>query len=412
MKRDYALDCGWGRLLFAQTFDDTKTLAAATRAEGPDRRDIVLYVRDPHVALAAAPQELFLDPSHTYRLDLSIYRPASDPARGFSIRRLTSLEDAEAINRIYQTRNMVPVPPDFFWAKRDARAITYFVAEDEATGSVIGTVTGVDHFRAFGDPEHGSSLWCLAVDPQAAQPGIGEALVRRLAEHFKARGSAYLDLSVLYDNEQAIALYEKLGFVRVPLFALKRRNPINEKLFVGPAVDEDAQPLRGDHRQRGAPARHRGRGDRRRGRLLPPDLWRALGALPREPVGVHLRRRHVDLRRQGGDAARGERRRRCRARADRGRRRRPRGVPEEARLGRGQAGARRTGPRRRRRPRHHEGGRSGDRGRARASPTACWSSNAPAARTCGWWSSTSGWWRRRFAGRRRSSATASRRSPR
>ncbi len=112
---------------------------------------------------------------------------------------------------------MVPVPPDFFWAKRDARAITYFVAEDEATGDVIGTVTGVDHFRAFDDPERGSSLWCLAVDPQARQPGIGEALVRRLAEHFKARGAAYLDLSVLHDNEQAIALYEKLGFARVPL---------------------------------------------------------------------------------------------------------------------------------------------------------------------------------------------------
>ena len=242
MKRDFALDCGWGRLLFAQTFEDTKTLAAATRAEGPDRRDIVLYVRDPHVALAAAPQELFLDPSHTYRLDLSVYRPAANPARGFSVRRLTSLEDADAINRIYQARSMVPVPPDFFWAKRDARAITYFVAEDEATGAVVGTVTGVDHFRAFGDPERGSSLWCLAVDPQAAQPGIGEALVRRLAEHFTARGATYLDLSVLYDNEQAIALYEKLGFVRVPLFALKRRNPINEKLFVGPAVDEKLNP--------------------------------------------------------------------------------------------------------------------------------------------------------------------------
>jgi GNAT-family acetyltransferase (TIGR03103 family) len=242
VRQDYALDCGWGRLLFAQTFDDSKTLADATRAEGPDRRDIVLYVREPHVALAAAPQELFLDPSHTYRLDLSAYRPASEQTRGFSIRRLTSIEDADAINRIYQARHMVPVPPDFFWAKRDARAITYFVAEDDATGTVVGTVTGVDHYRAFGDPEHGSSLWCLAVDPQAAQPGIGEALVRRLAEHFEARGSAYLDLSVLYDNEQAIALYERLGFVRVPFFALKRRNPINEKLFVGPSVPETLNP--------------------------------------------------------------------------------------------------------------------------------------------------------------------------
>ncbi len=239
---DFALDCGWGRVLFAQTFDDAKAIAEATRAEGPDRRDIVFYVRDPHVVLAAAPQELFLDPSHTYRLDLSVYRPAAEQPQGFFVRRLTAIEDAEAVNRIYQARGMVPVPPDFFWAKRDARAITYFVAEDETSGSVIGTVTGIDHHRAFGDREHTASLWCLAVDPQATQPGVGETLVRRLAEHFKARGSAYLDLSVLHDNDHAIALYEKLGFVRVPFFTVKRRNPINERLFAGPAVTEKLNP--------------------------------------------------------------------------------------------------------------------------------------------------------------------------
>lgn len=242
VKRNFALDCGWGRLLFAQTFDDAKAIADATRAEGPDRRDIVFYVREPHVVLAAAPQELFLDPSHTYRLDLATYRPATRQPAGFFIRRLTAIEDAEAINRIYQARGMVPVPPDFFWAKRDARSITYFVAEDEITGEIIGTVTGIDHHHAFGDRERTSSLWCLAVDAQAHQPGIGEALVRRLAEHFEARGAASLDLSVLHDNDQAIALYEKLGFTRVPYFTLKRRNPINEKLFAGPAITEKLNP--------------------------------------------------------------------------------------------------------------------------------------------------------------------------
>ena len=240
--RDFALDCGWGRLLFAQTFDSAQAIADATRAEGPEQRDIVFYVRDPHVALAAAPQELFLDPSHTYRLDLARYEETATQPRGFFIRRLTAMEDAEAVNRIYQSRGMVPVPPDFFWSKRDARAITYFVVEDEVTGAILGTITGIDHHRAFNDPEHGSSLWCLAVDPQADQPGIGEALVRRLAEHFKARGSAYLDLSVLHDNDQAIALYEKLGFTRVQYFTLKRKNPINEKLFAGPAITEDLNP--------------------------------------------------------------------------------------------------------------------------------------------------------------------------
>ncbi len=162
--------------------------------------------------------------------------------RVFCIRRLTCKSDADAINRIYAARGMVPVPTEFFWTGRDTRSICYFLAEDETTGDVLGTVTGVDHYRAFNDTERGSSLWCLAVDPQCRQPGVGEALVRRLIEYFSTRGAAYLDLSVLHDNEQAIAIYEKLGFERVPFFSVKRKNPINEKLFTGPEIDQDLNP--------------------------------------------------------------------------------------------------------------------------------------------------------------------------
>jgi len=236
------IDCGWGRLIFGQTFKDPEKVIAALQEELPERRDIAVYIRNPHVVLANAPQDVFLDPSHTFRLDLGTYRASSRPPKGFFIRRLTSQSDAEAINRIYAARGMVTVPPEFFWAKRDARAICYFVAEDEATGDVLGTVTGVDHNRAFDDPERGSSLWCLAVDPQTRQPGVGEALVRRLIEYFAARGASYLDLSVLHDNEQAISLYEKLGFERVPFFSVKRKNPINETLFTGHEIDAALNP--------------------------------------------------------------------------------------------------------------------------------------------------------------------------
>jgi len=228
------VDCGWGRLLFAQTFKDPSQLISALREEAPEHRDIAVYVGDPHVVLAAAPQELFLDPSHTFRLDLATYRSSRKQPRGFFVRRLSSETDARAVNRIYAARGMVPVRPDFFWSNRDNRSITYLVAEDENTGEIIGTVTGIDHRRAFNDPEHGSSLWCLAVDPQARHPGIGEALVRRLAEHFKARSAACMDLSVLHDNEQAIRLYEKLHFRRIPAFSVKRKNSINERLYVRP----------------------------------------------------------------------------------------------------------------------------------------------------------------------------------
>jgi len=236
------LDCGWGRLIFGHTFGSTEALAEALRAESPDQRDIALYVRDPHVLLAHAPQELFLDPSHTFRLDLATYRAARRRRSGFDIRRLTTRDDAEAVNAIYAQRKMVPVSPDFFWNLRDGRTLTVLVAEDSETGAVLGSVMGVDHARAFDDPEHGASLWCLAVAPQAPHAGLGESLVRRLAEHFKARGAAFMDLSVLHDNEQAIALYDKLGFRRVPVFAVKRRNVINEPLYSGPDPAEGLNP--------------------------------------------------------------------------------------------------------------------------------------------------------------------------
>lgn len=237
-----SIDCGWGRLIFAQTFETPERLVEVLRAEGPAQRDIAFYVQDPHVLLAAAPQELFLDPSHTYRLDFGNYRSVHRRQSGFYIRRLTTREDAEAINVLYSSRSMVPIAPDFFWSKRDQRALTVLVAEDTESGAILGTTMGVDHARAFGDSEAGSSLWCLAVSPQAPYAGIGEALVRRLADHFKARSAGYMDLSVLHDNKSAIGLYEKLGFRRVPVYAVKRRNVFNEPLYAGPAVQGEPNP--------------------------------------------------------------------------------------------------------------------------------------------------------------------------
>ncbi|MCA1490616.1 N-acetylglutaminylglutamine synthetase [Ensifer sp. NBAIM29] len=233
--RNVTLDCGWGRLLFAQTFDSDEALVGELRDEAPQSRDIAFYVRDPHVLLSLAPQEIFLDPSHTFRLQLSNYRGGGGRRlRGVTIRRVASEADAEGINAVYAACGMVQVRSDFFSSERDNRAVTYFVAQDDTSGQIVGAVTGIDHRHLFSDPEHGASLWCLAVHPQARQPGIGERLVRKLAEHFQVRGLAYVDLSVMHDNEHAISLYEKLGFRRVPIFALKRKNAINEKFFAQP----------------------------------------------------------------------------------------------------------------------------------------------------------------------------------
>jgi GNAT-family acetyltransferase (TIGR03103 family) len=231
-RKNVRVDCGWGHLIMAHTYRDPRRLAADIDDEGPGRRNIAFYVRDPHVILAQQPQRLFLDPSHTFRMWLSNYQVPRLRPRGYLLRRLRTQEDAEAVNRIYALRHMVPADPQFIWQHRASRDLTYAVAEDLDSGQIIGTVMGMDHEHAFGDPEEGSSLWCLAVDPRATQPGVGQALVRFLVEHYQARGRAFMDLSVMHDNRQAIALYEKLGFVRVPVFAIKRKNAINERLFI------------------------------------------------------------------------------------------------------------------------------------------------------------------------------------
>ena len=70
MANDVVLELGWGRLLFGQTFADADKLAEVLRGETHGSRDICIYAREPHVLVAKAPAELFIDPSHTYRLAL------------------------------------------------------------------------------------------------------------------------------------------------------------------------------------------------------------------------------------------------------------------------------------------------------------------------------------------------------
>src|SRR5690606_13734804 len=177
MDRDVVVDMGWGRVLFGQTFRSASAIVSQLRDEAEGRRDICLYARDPHVLVAKAPQELFVDPSYTYRFWLHRTLPRRDPPRGIVVRSLSTRSDADAVNRIYVVCGMVPAPPEVLWSDQQARHITYLVAEDTSTGELVGTVAGIDHPLAFDDPEGGRSLWTLAVDPGTQVPGVGEALV-------------------------------------------------------------------------------------------------------------------------------------------------------------------------------------------------------------------------------------------
>jgi GNAT-family acetyltransferase (TIGR03103 family) len=236
------MDCGWGRLIFAHTFTGPEEVASTLLQERSGQRDIAFYLRDPHVVLALRPHKLFLDPSHTFRLWLTDYQSVSNRKSGFVITPIQSDTDARALNRIYAARDMVTVDPGFLIKHRRSRKLLYLLAKDQATNEVIGVILGLNHRSIFSDPEKGSSIWSLAVARHTYHHGVGEALVRKVAELMKVRGCNYADLSVQHDNDEAIALYRKLGFHRIPVFAIKTRNTINEKLFSGPSPDQRLNP--------------------------------------------------------------------------------------------------------------------------------------------------------------------------
>ncbi|MEE4240818.1 MAG: N-acetylglutaminylglutamine synthetase [Desulfopila sp.] len=238
IKKEVFVNCGWGRLIFGQTFNNPARLAEMICREKKGRRDIAMYMRDPHVVLSYAPQELFLDPSLTYRLDFLNYRGGDMALHDLIIRPLQTGDDEMAISKIYQSWGMVPSPSGFYEKALQDDALHVLVAAEKQSGDIVGVVTCVDHFVAFNDPDNGSSLWALAVDQQCKLVKVGEALVRELILLFIENGRRFLDLSVMHTNKEAIALYDKLGFEQVPVYCIKKKNPINEPLFIGPNPEE------------------------------------------------------------------------------------------------------------------------------------------------------------------------------
>ncbi|WP_027706804.1 N-acetylglutaminylglutamine synthetase [Zooshikella ganghwensis] len=232
--QNVTVDCGWGTLIMGHTFSSASLIAKPLLEEPAGQRNIAFYVDQPHVLLAKAPQSLFLDPSDTYRLWMTNYRPRQRVISSISVRRATSSLDAEALNTILLKRGMVPIPVKHILQHRRSKKLLYLVAVDRKSGEVVGTVMGLNHEKLFDDPDKGSSLWSLAVAPECKHGAVGEALARYLVEYFQVRGCQFLDLSVLHDNSSAKALYKKLGFERLNTFAVKKKNAINEKLFVGP----------------------------------------------------------------------------------------------------------------------------------------------------------------------------------
>ncbi len=241
-KEDVVINCGWGRLIFAHTFEDKTKVADVLREEKEGTRDIALYLRDPQVIIAKYPHDLFIDPSYTYRLWLEDYKDEELNFRNFRIEIVDPLNYLDDINRIYISVGTVPVNADLIGDAVEKKHVIFWLAIDNSTDEPIGVGMGVDHKLAFDDPENGCSLWALAVDQRATHAGIGTGLVKKIISYFKQSGRSFLDVSVLHNNRAAISLYEKLGFKQVPVFCVKNKNIINEDLYIGPDQELTLNP--------------------------------------------------------------------------------------------------------------------------------------------------------------------------
>lgn len=236
MKKDVSVDCGWGKLIFGQTFNDADKLAKAVVDEEENKRNIAFYVRDPHVLISVAPQRIFLDPSHTYRLWFDDFEEP-ETANGIQIRKAETEDDADSVRKLLLANYMIPPDTEFILKNRNSELLTFLLAVDN-DGKPVGTILAVDHVKAFDDPEMGCSIWELSVDPSSPIPGVGKELLIHVIRHFMSLNRKFVDLSVMHDNRPAIALYQKMGFKKVPVFCIKSKNKHNEALFSAPQEDK------------------------------------------------------------------------------------------------------------------------------------------------------------------------------
>ena len=109
------------------------------------------------------------------------------------------------------TPGAVSEPSEAFWISELIRSDESLALVAEADGEIVGNVlVSVDRGRAT---EHiGVLSICIALDWRDV--GLGTELVRAAQAWARSRGVRKVSLGVFPDNERAIAVYERCGFVR------------------------------------------------------------------------------------------------------------------------------------------------------------------------------------------------------
>ena len=101
-------------------------------------------------------------------------------------------------------------------------ALWLVAMEDRRVAGYIGSQTVMDE----------TDMMNVAVHPDFRRKGIAEALVNKLVEHLRERGSHCLTLEVRASNVPAITLYCKLGFSEIGRRKNYYRNPREDALIL------------------------------------------------------------------------------------------------------------------------------------------------------------------------------------
>lgn len=226
------IDCGWGRLIFGETYSRTEKLASDIKKERKLGRNILFYPLDPQMLLTHYPQDFFLNPSYTYKLDLEEFsvRRVHSP---FTVRKAESEKDITRLNDIYKKMKMTPLRTG--WWNEKEESVSVWVVEENENKTLCGGVILVDHYTAWKDPKKSVSIWALVVDSNAQYPGIGKALIRNTVAEAKRKKRKRMFLSVSSENTPARKLYESLGFIKTPILTVKNKTAVNEQLFISQA---------------------------------------------------------------------------------------------------------------------------------------------------------------------------------
>jgi RimJ/RimL family protein N-acetyltransferase len=138
-----------------------------------------------------------------------LLRPAR-PTDGGALARLFAAVRAEG-RWLITAPGVVGDPSEGFWISEMIRSAEHLALVAEADGDVVGNVlVSTDRNRAT---EHVGTL-AICIADRWRDVGIGSALMSAAQDWVRERGLRKLALGVFPDNERAIAVYEKRGFVR------------------------------------------------------------------------------------------------------------------------------------------------------------------------------------------------------